>query len=97
VEQGEKLSRVLLRSIGILNSDINLGRAEFNEIFMLIWWGAILGRNTEAHLIFKNSVLTSKKPQHFIITKTNLLTLFSEIITVHTGNCHNFVKFRISF
>jgi hypothetical protein len=33
VEQG------LLRSIGILNSDINLGREEFGEILMLTWGG----------------------------------------------------------
>jgi hypothetical protein len=34
VEQGEKLSRVILHSIGILNSDINLGRAAFGESFV---------------------------------------------------------------
>jgi hypothetical protein len=31
----EKLSRVILNSIGILNFDINLGRAAFGEILML--------------------------------------------------------------
>jgi hypothetical protein len=33
MEQGEKLSRVLLRSYTILNFDINLGRAAFGENF----------------------------------------------------------------
>jgi hypothetical protein len=37
VEQGEKLSRVLLRSIGILNSDVNFWRTAFGEILMLAW------------------------------------------------------------
>jgi hypothetical protein len=37
VEEGEKLSRVLLLSIGILYFDINLGRAAFDELFMLTW------------------------------------------------------------
>jgi hypothetical protein len=37
VEEGEKLSRVILHSIGILNVDINLARAEFGEILMLTW------------------------------------------------------------
>jgi hypothetical protein len=37
VEQGEKLSGVLLLSIGILNFDINIGRAVFGEIYMLSW------------------------------------------------------------
>jgi hypothetical protein len=42
VEQGEKLSRVLLRSYKILNFDKSLGRAAFCEILMLTWV-AILG------------------------------------------------------
>jgi hypothetical protein len=37
VEQEEKLSKVLLRSIGILNFDINLARGAFGEILMLTW------------------------------------------------------------
>jgi hypothetical protein len=37
VEQGEKLSRVLLHSIGILNFDIDLAREAFGGIFMLTW------------------------------------------------------------
>jgi hypothetical protein len=37
VEQGEKLSRVLLRSYTILNFIISLGRAALGEILMLIW------------------------------------------------------------
>jgi hypothetical protein len=45
VEQGEKLSRVLLHSIGILNFDINLGRAAFGEISVLTWRGVTLGWN----------------------------------------------------
>jgi hypothetical protein len=44
VEQGEKLSRVLLRSYTILNFVISLGRAALGEILMLIW-GATFGRN----------------------------------------------------
>jgi hypothetical protein len=35
VWQGEKLSRVLLHSIRIVNFDINLGRAAFGEILIL--------------------------------------------------------------
>jgi hypothetical protein len=37
VEQGEKLSRVLLHSIGILSFGINLERETFDEMFMLMW------------------------------------------------------------
>jgi hypothetical protein len=33
VEQGEKLSRVLLRSCTLLNFDISLGRAALSEMF----------------------------------------------------------------
>jgi hypothetical protein len=44
VEQGEKFSRVLLRSYTILNFDINLGRAAFGEIFMFTWRGLTLRR-----------------------------------------------------
>jgi hypothetical protein len=36
--------------------------------------------------IFKNSVHTAKKTQHFTMTKINWLTLFKEIITVCTEN-----------
>jgi hypothetical protein len=39
VEQGEKLSRVLLRSYTILNFVTSLGRAALGEILMLIWGG----------------------------------------------------------
>jgi hypothetical protein len=49
VDQGEKLSRVLLRSYTILNFDISLGRAALGEILMLIW-GAILGRNFDVNI-----------------------------------------------
>jgi hypothetical protein len=41
VEQGEKLSRVLLLSYTICNSDISIARAAFGEIFMLMWGGYI--------------------------------------------------------
>jgi hypothetical protein len=34
-------------------------------------------------IVFKNSVRTAKKTQHFTITKINWLTLFKEIITVY--------------
>jgi hypothetical protein len=37
VEQGEKLGRVLLHSIGIFNFDVNIGRAEFGEVLVLKW------------------------------------------------------------
>jgi hypothetical protein len=43
VEQGEKLSRVLLRSYTILNFNISLGRAALGEILMLIWGVLLLG------------------------------------------------------
>jgi hypothetical protein len=38
------------------------------------------------YLIFKNSVRTAKKTQHFTITKVNWLTLFKEIIAVYSEN-----------
>jgi hypothetical protein len=37
-------------------------------------------------MIFKNSVRTTKKTQHFTITKINWLTLFREIIAVYSEN-----------
>jgi hypothetical protein len=37
-------------------------------------------------IIFKNSVRTAKKTQHFTITKINWLTLFLEIIAVCSEN-----------
>jgi hypothetical protein len=49
VEQGEKLSRVLLRSCTILNFDIILGRAAFGEIWILLR-GATLGRNFDVNI-----------------------------------------------
>jgi hypothetical protein len=35
------------------------------------------------YAVFKNSVRTAKKTQHFTITKINWLTLFKEIIGVY--------------
>jgi hypothetical protein len=35
-------------------------------------------------MLFKNSVRTSKRTPHFTITKINWLTLFKEIIAVHS-------------
>jgi hypothetical protein len=37
-------------------------------------------------MLFKNSVRTAKKTQHFTITKINWLTLFKEIIAVYCEN-----------
>jgi hypothetical protein len=37
-------------------------------------------------MLFKNSVRTSKRTQHFTITKINWLTLFKEIIAVYSEN-----------
>jgi hypothetical protein len=37
-------------------------------------------------IVFKNSVRTAKKTPHFTITKINWLTLFKEIIAVHSEN-----------
>jgi hypothetical protein len=37
-------------------------------------------------IIFKYSVRTAKKTQHFTITKINWLTLFKEIIAVYSEN-----------
>jgi hypothetical protein len=37
-------------------------------------------------MLFKNSVRTAKKTQHFAITKINWLTLFKEIIAVYTAD-----------
>jgi hypothetical protein len=49
VEQGEKLSGVLLRSYTILNFVISLGRAALGEVLMLIW-GATFGRNFDVNI-----------------------------------------------
>jgi uracil DNA glycosylase len=38
------------------------------------------------YIIYKNSVLTSKKTQHFSIIKINWLMLLKEIITVYSKN-----------
>jgi hypothetical protein len=40
-------------------------------------------------MVFKHSVRTAKKTQHFTITKINWLTLFKEITAVH---CENHMK-----
>jgi hypothetical protein len=48
MEEGEKLSRVFLHSIGILKLDTELGRAAFGEVLMLTW-GELLFES-EAHL-----------------------------------------------
>jgi hypothetical protein len=46
VSKGSKLSRVFLHSIGILNLDVNLGRAAFAETLMLTGGGgSTLERN----------------------------------------------------
>jgi hypothetical protein len=37
-------------------------------------------------MLFKNSVLTSKRTPNFTITSINFLTLFKEIITVYSEN-----------
>jgi hypothetical protein len=37
-------------------------------------------------MLFKNPVRTSKRTPHFTITKTNWLTLFTEIIAVYSDN-----------
>jgi hypothetical protein len=42
-------------------------------------------------MLFKNSVRTSKRTQHFTITKINLLVLFKEIIAVSSDNYTNLI------
>jgi hypothetical protein len=37
-------------------------------------------------IIFKNSVRTARKTPHLTIAEISLLTLFTEIIAVYTGN-----------
>jgi len=37
-------------------------------------------------MLFKNSVRTSKRTQHFTITKIDWLTLFKKITTIHSKN-----------
>jgi hypothetical protein len=49
MEQGEKLSRVLLRSNTILNFVISLWRAALGEILMLIW-ETTFGRNFDVNI-----------------------------------------------
>jgi hypothetical protein len=41
------------------------------------------------YIIFKNSVRTSKRTQHFTITRINLLTLVKEVIAVYTVHHNN--------
>jgi hypothetical protein len=50
------------------------------------------------YIIFKNSVCTAKKTQHFTITKINWLTLFKEIIAVYNENHtkHINIKLRVT-
>jgi hypothetical protein len=43
-------------------------------------------------MLFKNSVRTSKRTPHFIITDINWLTPFKEIITVYTDNRAKLIK-----
>jgi hypothetical protein len=52
-------------------------------------------------MLFKNPVRTSKKTQHFTITKINWLMLFKEIIAVYSENNTKpintlLVKFRVT-
>jgi hypothetical protein len=49
VEQGEKLSRVLLRSYTILNFYTGLGSEAFGEISILTW-GNTSGRNYDVNI-----------------------------------------------
>jgi hypothetical protein len=44
-------------------------------------------------MLFKNSVRTSKRTQHFTITKINWLTLFKEIKPLFKNLCQNFSVF----
>jgi hypothetical protein len=43
-------------------------------------------KTTLVQMLVKNSVLTSKRTQHFTITKIKWLTLFKEIIAVYSEN-----------
>jgi hypothetical protein len=43
-------------------------------------------KNFPFNPIFKNSVRTAKKTQHFTIAKINWLMLFKEIIAVYSEN-----------
>jgi hypothetical protein len=45
-------------------------------------------------IIFKNSVRTAKKTQHFTIIKISWLTLFKEIIAVYSENHTNTHKYK---
>jgi hypothetical protein len=40
-------------------------------------------------MLFKNPVRTSKRTQHFTVTKINWITLFKEIIAVYNENHAN--------
>jgi hypothetical protein len=48
-------------------------------------------------IIFKNSVHTAKKIQHFTIIKINWLMLFKEIIPVYTENHRKCIITKYSF
>jgi uncharacterized protein YktB (UPF0637 family) len=47
-------------------------------------------------IIFKNSVRTAKKAQHFTITKINRLTLFKKLIAVYSQNHTKHVNKKIN-
>jgi hypothetical protein len=49
VEEGEKLSMVILHLFTILNFGINLGVAAVGEILMLTWRGASFGQNFDVN------------------------------------------------
>jgi hypothetical protein len=50
VEQGEKLSRILLCSCEILNFYMSLRSAAFGTFFIFIWEGATLGRKFDVNI-----------------------------------------------
>jgi hypothetical protein len=55
--------------------------AFLSHLLLAMYWSPTL-----VWIPFKNSVRTAKKTQHFTIAKINWLTLFEEIIAVHTEN-----------
>jgi hypothetical protein len=60
-----------------------------------MWWYINCLKPKLIKIIFKNSVRTAKKTQHFTITKINWLTLFKEIIAVYSENYTKAHKYKM--
>jgi hypothetical protein len=82
--------RIIYRSVRFNHRERTVGTSCINTINPL--------QPNLVYIIFKNSVRTAKKTQHFTITKINWLTLFKEIIAVYGENHtkHINTKYRVN-